>query len=754
MISYADDTTCDVLNLADVTISCNAVTSENSLELPCWDNDAYVQQRDYSNGIHIFYSDYAKSIYGTYVFGNNEAQSGITAEGTHIKFQNNNNYSARFTSLDENSSNAGLFGPTHAYVMLGLNDKKGVDDAAYEAWLSNVVNDTHNKGIPYENITLLYPTYAPNLDVLNYLDNIDSVSTALGTRLITDLYNETKDNYENSGKSWYYTDDLHFTRAGSKNISRIIAEKSTWLSTGEATYTEYSGSETTDFNNLPDITNVSDATLQTNAAKITWYSNVNASGANFDTNMDFGFAFVDVNASGLNSTFNTSANITLYNLPWSETPVIFEDGSPCQDCTINFYSGGNLSFNVTHFTNYSAGANANLTIWDDTDPEGGSQTKYSQDQIKFYANYTNKTSGQSINAAGVYCNISFDVTPNGPFGMTFNSSSLWYEYNRSFSSSGTFNWNVTGNGSILGYEELNVTDSVTVTISTSNNYIPPDPTNLANSTGNFWVNHTWQAGSGNVTDSYNVSVNSVWHNATTNTFWNNTGLSAHGWSNITVYAYNTSAGGTLSTGSASQDTRIPNNPLTITNTSDWSGNAGANVYVDYDATDADSDTPAFSYNRTDLFTDFSTSTGKGNWTAAAGTYYVDFGVSDGWGSTSNYTMTITVGTPSAEYIPPDPVNIANTTGNFWVNHTWDVGAGNVTDSYNVRVNGVWHNATTDTFWNESYTPAQWQNITGHTLDRQRQPEHASTVYRLDGLGLLSGSIGKQHRRQRTQLLST
>ncbi|KAF5438145.1 protein of unknown function (DUF2341), partial [Candidatus Methanophagaceae archaeon] len=1025
-ISREDTTNGDVYNITDAQNDGNAATNDNLLELPCWDNDAVTQYQDYNNGIHIFYSNYAKSIYGTYVFGNNEAQSGITAEETHTKFiANNNGYADRFTSLDENNSNANLFGPTHAYVMLGLNDKcVGDSESKYETQLSNVVNDTHDQGIPYENIILLYPTYWQTHDVSNYLDNIDNVANNLGTRLITDLYNETKDNY-NSGGSWYCTtDNVHFNRAGSRNISRIIAEQSTWLATGQAIYTEFSGSETTDFNNLPDITNVSDATLNiANTAKIAWYGNVNASGANFDTNVDFGFAFVDVNASGLNNTFNSSANVTLYNLSWSETPVIFEDGSLCPDCTINFYSGGNLSFNVTHFTNYSVGANANLTIWDDTDTEGGGQTKYPGNQIKFYANYTNKTSGQSINGTGISCNISFDVTPNGPFGMTFNSSSLLYEYNRSFSSSGTFNWNVTGNGSVQDYEELNITDTVTVSTSnnppaitlnkpdngstTSNNwailnatvtdadndnttvyfyannnsnglndseglvyigenvangttltynltalpikpsedelvllmhfdnrsefgedlthvydfsgntnngtvngnpnynisggkfagafefdgtgdyinagdvmpagaytkvawvkrgtgtfnnniisgdnnhafwapsvysfhlsaghnavwnivedsvaldvgkwyqvavtfdpnvnsgqmvlykngvqadnatsvatqadssityigrfesgnnwkgtideaaiynralssaeikahyalgegkyywkvnatdglisnessiwdftlefvgdtYIPPDPINLANTTGNFWVNHTWSAGSGNVTNSYNVSVNSVWHNTTTNTFWNAT-YTTHAWQNITVYAWNSSSTGTLSAGNVTQDTQIPNNPITITNTSGWSGDAGANVYVDYDATDADSDTPTFSCNRTDLFTDFDTANGTGNWTAVVGTYYVDFGVSDGYGSTDNYTMTITVGTPG--YIPPDPINLANTTGNFWVNHTWSAGSGNVTNSYNVSINSVWHNTTTDTFWNDTYTAYAWQNIT-------------------------------------------
>ena len=62
--------------------------------------------------------------------------------------------------------------------------------------------------------------------------------------------------------------------------------------------------------------------------------------------------------------------------------------------------------------------------------------------------------------------------------------------------------------------------------------------------------------------------------------------------------------------------------------------------MDYDATDPDTDTPTFSCNRMDLFIDFNTTTGKGNWTATANIYYIDFGVSDGYGSTSNYTMTL------------------------------------------------------------------------------------------------------------------
>ena len=254
---------------------------------------------------------------------------------------------------------------------------------------------------------------------------------------------------------------------------------------------------------------------------------------------------------------------------------------------------------------------------------------------------------------------------------------------------------------------------------------------LGESTGCFlgynWTGNTWQADSvinsslscvetssiptvfnmgANITDSYNVSVNDVWHNGSANTFYNDT-YSYHDWQNVTVWGYNSSLTGSLSTNSITQNTQIPNNLITITNTSDWNDETGLNVYVDYDHTDADDDTPTFSCSRTDLFTDFDTSTGTGNWSSAEGIVSVDFGVSDGYGSTDNYTMSITV----TSITPPDPLNIANTTNLLWINHTWEPGSGYVTDSYNITINDVWHNTTTNLFYNDTYNGHEWQNIT-------------------------------------------
>lgn len=93
--------------------------------------------------------------------------------------------------------------------------------------------------------------------------------------------------------------------------------------------------------------------------------------------------------------------------------------------------------------------------------------------------------------------------------------------------------------------------------------ITPPPTNLQNTTGIFWVNHTWQPGTG--TDGYNVSVNSVWHN-TTNAYYKGFYLSEE-WQNITVWAWNSSMG--MSETNISQSTQAPAEIYPITLLSGW-----------------------------------------------------------------------------------------------------------------------------------------------------------------------------------------
>ena len=75
---------------------------------------------------------------------------------------------------------------------------------------------------------------------------------------------------------------------------------------------------------------------------------------NIDNNANISFNRIELNSTAL-PNFNKSATLHLYNLTFSN-PRILKDGSLCPStiCTINDYTGGTLSFNVTKFSVYSA----------------------------------------------------------------------------------------------------------------------------------------------------------------------------------------------------------------------------------------------------------------------------------------------------------------------------------------------------------------------------------------------------------------
>ncbi|MBU1111315.1 MAG: LamG domain-containing protein, partial [Nanoarchaeota archaeon] len=163
---------------------------------------------------------------------------------------------------------------------------------------------------------------------------------------------------------------------------------------------------------------------------------------------------------------NSNATITLYDVIGITYPEVLRNGVTCDSsiCSdVVDLGGDDYQFNVTQFSNYTltSGTNSALGIWDDNDPEGGSQGKGTGTQISFYANYTNVTDGTPITAAmGGLCNVSYNVTPNGPFNMTYNGTSTLWEYNRSFSFEGTYNWNITCNA--LGFSGQNLTDTIVI----------------------------------------------------------------------------------------------------------------------------------------------------------------------------------------------------------------------------------------------------------------------------------------------------
>lgn len=194
--------------------------------------------------------------------------------------------------------------------------------------------------------------------------------------------------------------------------------------------------------------------------------------------------------------------------------------------------------------------------------------------------------------------------------------------------------------------ELVVNQSTWVSWGGAEQY-PSVPSITGNTTYNFGANYTFAEGSGYPldTNSYNLSWSnntaSGWENGTTNLYFNHS-TQAHGFLDVDIWGYN-STEAKLSEIAASDNVTIPNNAPIITNTSDWQGDEGALVYLDFDYTDADNDTCTFATNATEGT--LNTTTGIFEWTpcmADQGTYFWNFTVNDSYGGEDYYVVNITV----------------------------------------------------------------------------------------------------------------
>jgi hypothetical protein len=143
--------------------------------------------------------------------------------------------------------------------------------------------------------------------------------------------------------------------------------------TCSANYSNYDGS-TTDFANVPDIENVENCTLEnTTNGKVVWKGIVNALGADFDDNVQIEDRFIAINASALHSSFNSSANLSLYNVDcngsivyynpgfgFSSVSELIAGGAVCDEttdpnCTNVNCTSNTLNFTVSHFSGFGQG---------------------------------------------------------------------------------------------------------------------------------------------------------------------------------------------------------------------------------------------------------------------------------------------------------------------------------------------------------------------------------------------------------------
>jgi len=278
-------------------------------------------------------------------------------------------------------------------------------------------------------------------------------------------------------------------------------------------------------------------------------------------------------------------------------------------------------------------------------------TKDESNNIIFYHN------GVAAGTASLslYGDVANNVTINGDTNTRANFFNGTIDEVRISSTACSADW-------INQSYEMVVNQSTWVSWGSAEQY-PSTPVITGNTTYNFGVNFTFTEGSGYPldTDSYNISWSnntaSGWQNGTTDLHFNHT-TQAHGHVAVDVWAYN-STEGKLSETAASDNVTVPNNAPVITNTSDWQGDEGELVYLDFDYTDLDGDTCTFSTNATEG--SLNSTTGAFEWQTnmtSQGTYFWNFTISDGYDGEDYYVANITVN----DLYHPDIVD-------WWNNYT-------------------------------------------------------------------------------------
>jgi len=167
-------------------------------------------------------------------------------------------------------------------------------------------------------------------------------------------------------------------------------------STGIKTLTVIINSEftgnTTDFSNV-NMSNISNLIIdKPSFGMINFTQNVNLkNGTHLNNNVNISYNRIFINSTAA-PDLNKSAKLTLYNLNFT-TPQILKDGSVCSDCTEESYNAsgnGNLIFNVTSFSIYSARETPTTST-----PTGGSSTSGSGVATGETLSEKNKTKGQN-----------------------------------------------------------------------------------------------------------------------------------------------------------------------------------------------------------------------------------------------------------------------------------------------------------------------------------------------------------------------
>ncbi len=341
-------------------------------------------------------------------------------------------------------------------------------------------------------------------------------------------------------------------------------------------------------------------------------------------------------------------NMTNSNISYGSAGLYCYDSAKCYYKKFRVYPYGQMS--------------GNLTTWYDS--LSGNET-YQIDVNATTPTNTNYTVWYANNGTGSYSQLGGTLTGNNSLiisGTKYQNTDVQVR--------------LAGNTTATP-EIMKVTLFTQSASGGAGDFIPPTPISLVNTTSNFWVNHTWQAGSGNVTNSYNVSQNGTWTNGSANTFKNVT-VGTHGWSNISVYAFNNSGTGTLNQTPVSQNTTVPNNVPILNLIGNHVGMEGNNISFTISGTDADNDSLTCSTTLPYDSISSCTYVWVPNYTAS-GNYSGNITIQDSYGGSDYETVWVNVSNYSGSIVNvTTSKSIVNVSESFFINITVNPQGGNIT----------------------------------------------------------------------------
>ena len=246
---------------------------------------------------------------------------------------------------------------------------------------------------------------------------------------------------------------------------------------------------------------------------------------------------------GNDTSLNITGNITI--ILWIK-PIVAGEGGPNAGLVCKAESGVDWSWQLRYNT---PGGGNYMGFHFNGNPEGSTWVSVQQNLSSEEWHHIAAT----YNGSNIKCYLNGSVKDTNQISaITGSNANLFI---------GQDGWNNTFNGTIDEvkiYDRALSADEIMADYELDNFLVPPDPTNLQHTTGDFWVNYTWDAGDGNITNGYNVTWNASWYN-TSNDYMNKS-VGASNWANITIWAWNSSGDGTISIGSISDNVQVSELP--------------------------------------------------------------------------------------------------------------------------------------------------------------------------------------------------